>query len=53
MRYSFKISYLFHDAIDDNAAPKILMRHDIHKDMNISFAVYLDNNLAMILDAPR
>ena len=25
----------------------------IHKDMNIPFAAYLDNNLAMILDAPR
>ena len=53
MRYSFKISYLFHDAIDDNAAPKILMRHDIHKDMNISYYAYMDSNLAMILDAPR
>ena len=46
-------SYLFHGAIEDCDADEIIMRHDIHKDMNIPFAAYLDNNLAMILDAPR
>ena len=46
-------SYLFHGAIEDCVADEIIMRHDIHKDMNISYYAYMDSNLAMILDAPR
>ena len=53
MRYSFRRSYLFHGAIEDCAADEIIMRHDILKDMNISYYAYMDSNLAMILDAPR
>ena len=53
MRYPSKRLYLFHGAIEDCADEEIFMRHDILKDMNIPFAAYLDNNLAMILDAPR
>ena len=53
MRYPFRRSYLFHGAIEDCVADEIIMRHDIHKDMNIPFAAYIDKNLAMILDAPR
>ena len=44
---------LYHDAIEDCAAEEIFMRHDILKDMNISYYAYMDSNLAMILDAPR
>ena len=50
---SLRRSYLFHGAIEDCAADEIIMRHDIHKDMNISYYAYMDSNLAMILDAPR
>ena len=53
VRYSFRRSYLFHGAIEDCASDEIIMRHDIHKDMNISYYAYMDSNLAMILDAPR
>ena len=53
VRYSFSRSYLFHGAIEDCVADEIIMRHDIHKDMNISYYAYMDSNLAMILDAPR
>ena len=53
MRYPYRRSYLVHGVIEDCASDKINMRHDILKDMNIPFAAYLDNNLAMILDAPR
>ena len=53
MRYSFRRSYLFHGAIEDCVADEIIMRHDILKGMNIPSAAYMDNNLAMILDAPR
>ena len=53
MRYPFRRSYLFHGAIEDCVADEIIMRHDIHKDMNISYYAYMDSNLAMILDAPR
>ena len=45
--------YLFHGAIEDCAADKIIMRHDILKGINISYYAYMDSNLAMILDAPR
>ena len=48
MRYPYRKSYLFHGAIEDCAAEEIFMRHDILKDMNISFAEYMDSNLAMI-----
>ena len=53
VRFSFRRSYLFHGAIEDCVADEIIMRHDIHKDMNISYYAYMDSNLAMILDAPR
>ena len=53
MGYSSIRPYLFHGAIEDCAAEEIFMRHDILKDMNIPSAAYMDNNLAMILDAPR
>ena len=53
MRYSFRRSNLFHGTIEDCAADEIIMRHDILKGMNIPSAAYMDNNLAMILDAPR
>ena len=48
MRYPSKRLYLFHGAIEDCAAEEIFMRHDILKDRNISFAAYMDSNLAMI-----
>ena len=38
--YSFRRSYLFHGAIEDYAAEEIFMRHDILKDMNISYYAY-------------
>ena len=31
-------SYLFHGAIEDCVAEEIIMRNDIHKDMNIDYA---------------
>ena len=31
-------SYLFHGAIEDCVADEIIMRNDIHKDMNIDYA---------------
>ena len=46
VRYSFRRSYLFHGAIEDCAAEEIFMRHDILKDMNISYYAYMDINLA-------
>ena len=57
-RYDSEVSLekyytLFHGAIEDCAADEIIMRHDILKGMNIPSAAYMDNNLAMILDAPR
>ena len=45
---SIRRPYLFHGVIEDCVADEIIMRHDIHKDMNISFAAYMDSNLAMI-----
>ena len=44
--YSFRRSYLFHVAIEDWDAEEIFMRHDILKDMNISYYAYMDSNLA-------
>ena len=44
---------MFHGVIEVCAADKLIIRHDIHKDMNIDYSAYMDNNLAMILDAPR
>ena len=46
VRYSFRRLYLFHGAIEDCAADEIIMRHDILKDMNISYYAYMDSNLA-------
>ena len=46
VRYFFRKSYLFHGAIEDCSAEEIYMRHDILKDMNISYYAYMDSNLA-------
>ena len=48
LRYPYRRSYMLHGVIEDCATEEIFMRHDILKDMNISFAAYIDNNLAMI-----
>ena len=34
----YRRSYLFHGAIEDCVADEIIMRNDIHKDMNIDYA---------------
>jgi len=39
---------LLHGAIENCAAKEIFMRHNIHKDLNIPFAAYIDSNLTMI-----
>ena len=44
--YSFIRSYLFHGVIEVCAADKLIIRHDIHKDMNIPYYAYMDSNLA-------
>jgi len=38
-------SYLFHGAIEDCVADEIIMRNDIHKDMNIDYAAKIYNNI--------
>ena len=46
MRNPYRKLYLFHGAIEDCATDEIIMRHDILKDMNISYYAYMDSNLA-------
>ena len=45
-RYDSEVSLEIHGAIEDCAADEIIMRHDIHKDMNIPYYAYMDGNLA-------
>ena len=44
--FGYRRSYLFHGAIEDCVADEIIMRNNIHKDMNIDYAAYMDSNLA-------
>ncbi len=37
---------MLHGVIEDCATEEIFMRHDILKDMNISYYAYMDSNLA-------